>query len=90
MAEHTPLPWIMRDDPPQFEPIIYSGVEFVCRVYAGVDRDANAAFIVKAVNNHDALVAHLRRLAIHCCDDAALELIHRLTRPGTENAGDGQ
>jgi len=37
-----------------------------------------AAFIVKAVNSHDALVGHLRRVAIHACDDAALELIHRI------------
>lgn len=30
------------------------------------------------VNNHDALVNHLLRLAIHACDDTALELIHRI------------
>lgn len=40
--------------------------------------EADADFILTAVNNHDALVDHLRRLAIRACDDAALELIHRI------------
>jgi hypothetical protein len=42
-------------------------------------KEADAAFIVKAVNNHDALVEHLRRLAVPACDEAALALIESVT-----------
>lgn len=34
--------------------------------------------IVKAVNNHDALVSLLRRLAIRACDENALALVDSL------------
>lgn len=37
--------------------------------------EANATFIVKAVNAHEGLVEHLRRLAVRCCDEPALEFL---------------
>jgi hypothetical protein len=40
-----------------------------------------AAFIVKAVNNHDALVKHLHHLATVCCDEDALRLLDSLNDP---------
>lgn len=40
---------------------------------------ANAAFLVKAVNNHDALVKHLHHLATVCCDEDTLRLLDSLT-----------
>lgn len=74
MAEHTPTPWSIsgRKMKPSSEPygIIITGersdgfqssVAF-CARHPGIDTsaaEANAAFIIKAVNNHDALVRAL-------------------------------
>ncbi len=44
--------WIARDDPQEFEKIIYTeSGEFVARVYAGPNRDAHAAEIVERHND---------------------------------------
>ncbi len=90
MTDHTPTPWncasryssvvgvpiinqqgrrvgntALPDMPPEWDHMKRQG-------------EIDAAFICKAVNNHDALVNHLRRLAVRACDEAALELIHSI------------
>lgn len=60
MAEHTPTPWfkdIRCRIGPRFETDDQSDgmLDDLLEVY-GENRDANAAFIVKACNSHDALV----------------------------------
>lgn len=55
---HTPIPWALwgKADPSQ---VIASADAFVAQTVGGNDI-ANAAFIVRAVNNHDRLVEALR------------------------------
>jgi hypothetical protein len=48
------------------------------RVGSRAEQLANAAFIVKAVNNYEALVRHLHHLAAVCCDEDALRLLDSL------------
>ncbi len=61
MTEHSPLPWVFED-----EYIRSHTGEIVADTYtmptaeAGETMEANAAFIIKAVNNHDALVSAIR------------------------------
>ncbi len=50
--------------------------------------DADRAALLKAVNNHAALVEHLRRLAVRCCDDDAFALIDELDA-GPDLHGEG-
>jgi hypothetical protein len=76
MSEHTPTPWkvtadergsIVRADTTESQPI-------ASMWHNGDDPAANAALIVKAVNNHDALVAALENIcgaAEHCGDGDA-------------------
>lgn len=62
MAEHTPTPWTLTPKPYASwigkignnfdDPQLWS----VATPYPRGDKHADAAFIVKAVNNHDALV----------------------------------
>lgn len=58
MAEHTTTPWIC--DSEGILPISRDGVSIVARIPNHPENkknwDADAAFIVKAVNNHEALV----------------------------------
>ena len=64
MSEHTPRPWNIDDNPDSnYGCQIAANTKIkakrvVCRL-GGPDREANAAFIVKAVNNLDALVQAL-------------------------------
>lgn len=68
MAEHTPTPWraIEPDNSNYLLEIVGTNVrgneELVCRP-PGRKRNANAAFIVKACNSHDALVKALEEIA---------------------------
>jgi hypothetical protein len=72
MSEHTKTPW--RADQPR----TYAGVKWDCIIrgaenspvcivtvagFPANESKANAAFIVKAVNNHDALVKALKESA---------------------------
>ena len=92
MAEHTPTPWrvFTNDDGTKLVGIGSREGQGILDcgfgVWAWNDAEgiANAELVVKAVNNHDALVAHLRRLAVHCCDEAAIELVDALSPPAGE------
>jgi len=89
VSEHTPTPWdhssLCVEEATGEGQLFSAGDVHVFPPYgeagpvATVSGLANAAFIVKAVNSHDVLVSHLRRLAVRCCDDAALELLHTLS-----------
>jgi hypothetical protein len=64
-AEHTPTPW--RVDGNQIVTIVEEVVDDITCVWDGADTPnwANdAAFIVKAVNNHDALVKALQEIQL--------------------------
>jgi hypothetical protein len=62
MSAHTPTPWTALPDENGNETYIVGDRDQAvadCMMGYGVADDANAAFIVKAVNNHDALVKAL-------------------------------
>lgn len=60
-AKHAPTPWHTKPDWP--EGIHSADDAFVCDcAYDGVRDDANAAFIVRAVNSHAALRDAIRRV----------------------------
>lgn len=64
MSETAPV-LIVREDPQDFEKILYTSSEehcFVARVYEGPDRDKWTALIVEAVNSHASLKAEVERL----------------------------
>jgi hypothetical protein len=71
-TKHTPTPW------EEISGSIYQHPSIGAAHIAGMDRsehltkpterDANAAFIVKAVNNHERL-AHIVKLFLDCFDD---------------------
>ncbi len=94
MSEHTALPWMTVTD----GKLIYidSDLDNICDLYHNttslnictkMNAEANAAFIVKAVNNHDKLVdalEHANALLIIVSDklkfksgDSILEVISR-------------
>jgi hypothetical protein len=62
MAEHTPTPWICDSD--AIMPISRDGVSIVARIPNHPDNKMNwaadAEFIIRAVNAHDAIVAALK------------------------------
>jgi hypothetical protein len=64
MTEHTPTPWIF--DSEAIMPISRDGISIVARIPNHPDNkvnwEADAAFIVRSANNHDAMVAELQRL----------------------------
>lgn len=79
-TKHTPTPWYLADDD---DCRICCPEEDVCtadthRDEYSPDEDeaiANAAFIVRAVNSHDALVEALQSLldeTLNCVDDGTL------------------
>ncbi|HXP63987.1 MAG TPA: hypothetical protein VN815_00815 [Steroidobacteraceae bacterium] len=57
MSEHTPTPWFVMGNSIQTKGGNY--IADLSSPRGSQERDANAAFIVKAVNNHDALVEAL-------------------------------
>lgn len=76
MAEHTPTPWTLTPRPHASwigsignnpgDPQLWS----VEAPYPKGDKSADAALIVRAVNNHDALVKALEGIAEFCSEDA--------------------
>ena len=73
MSEHTPTPW-RADAPRKYAGVTWDNIirserrnDPVCTVFVAgyMEREAaaNAAFIVKAVNSHDALVKALQEIA---------------------------
>jgi len=82
-AEHTPTPWFFSD--PENGGIGHINSNPEGSFYGDIatvwsDGLANAAFIVKAVNNHDALVKALEGVAEFCsADTTTLGAISRLT-----------
>lgn len=84
-TEHTPTPWCvpsgdgnehlicLGDEPDHPGPILMVLRAPVGRARAPTDADttANAAFIVKAVNSHDALVKALNKVRSYNADIAA-------------------
>lgn len=85
MADHTPTPWAVMGNRGDIKSVCKGFPETMVAKAAGQptrdERAANAAFIVEAVNNHDALVKHLYHLAMVCCDDDALRLLDSITAP---------
>ncbi|GLK77991.1 hypothetical protein GCM10008171_32450 [Methylopila jiangsuensis] len=68
---HTQGPWVAQDGTTYGYEIISTSAPKSRRVVArlgGRDRDANAAFIVRAVNSHDALVEGLQEARSHLAD----------------------
>lgn len=66
---HTMLPWSIR-----FDTTVYGSGNPVCEtksiIYGSDISKANAAFIVKACNNHDELIEVLKLFYNNCkCDD---------------------
>jgi hypothetical protein len=72
-AKHTPTPWRVIDNEPgngygsmDITPLLIEGESYAIAAVigdvAGIDPQANAAFIVRACNSHDALVEALKEL----------------------------
>ena len=85
MAEHTPTPWVADpDDREGYEWNIHiidgqDGHNRICFMSNGPETEANAAFIVKAVNSHDALVEALQKIAsLEVTKGAAANLAQRV------------
>lgn len=84
---HSPLPWGLGD----LGGVVVAGENAIANCYVGRDTDneeANAAFIVRCVNSHEALVEALRESRKHVA--ASAEAIHLLDGfgPRTEQAED--
>lgn len=86
MSEHTPTPWVLRHSEPREwapeprpERIIGPNGDPLWVACIGMSTDpeavANAAFIVKAVNSHETLVAELRRLHEICGHQTTADLL---------------
>ncbi len=62
-SEHTPTPWEvsdMRNDHTKGELIISGGLMKIASFPSNKEGERNAAFIVRAVNSHDLLLALVR------------------------------
>jgi hypothetical protein len=73
MSKHTPTPWTVPDG--GIRPAIYTAdeVEHIATMAdTGDEMEANAAFIVRAVNSHDALVEAL--LEVRKCGNGGAKL----------------
>ena len=89
MTDHTPTPWQIDDD------LIMTVVDdipddIICektkeRPIRADNWDANAAFIVKAVNNHDALVDTLKFL-LDVLEISCVQQGTDITNPTPESA----
>lgn len=70
MSEHTPLPWQIKRGATMGVIVNQDGEQVAAALSDAVkssdERDANAELIVRAVNNHDALVKALRDLVAAC------------------------
>lgn len=100
--QHTPAPWSVEQPMDEEFAIVQSGLEahewqFIAVCPVGTPAEGafsrqrskiNAAFIVKACNAHEDLIAHLRRLAIHACDDAALDFLESVEPVSTLASAD--
>lgn len=83
MIEHSPTPWhVFKDD---FLIVCFGEGDSICDCAPGSPfisfaiAEANAAFIVKAVNNHEALAKALEGIAEFCsADGSTLGAIDRL------------
>ena len=85
MRKHTPIPWAISDVGIGFEieALVDGKLSIIAQTQQlrpndrdvnHTERKANAAFIVRAVNSHDALVAALKELLEeHCCDDGSYD-----------------
>ncbi|MFK4647174.1 hypothetical protein ABIF96_005748 [Bradyrhizobium ottawaense] len=84
MAEHTPTPWVAEPEYENGNPTyIHKDGHGIadCSMGYGMEDDANAAFIVKAVNNHEALVDRLKEARLQ------IEYMHsKFDETGTGNA----
>ena len=73
MNTHWPTPWTACKNPDNNGSIVEAGRKRICDVYQILDAyscdfqhdEANAAFIVQAVNNHASLVDALEQLVAH-------------------------
>lgn len=77
MSEYTPTPWevyTVKDQYPGIEAlngtfsiVVWgdSKIESDCGVQGRTPEEANAEFIVRAVNSHEALVEALKRMIVH-------------------------
>lgn len=70
MSKHTPTPWEVTRGKVIWIDSIYEATGPIATLIPEVegvdDQDANAVFIVKACNNHDALVSALGGLLTEC------------------------
>lgn len=62
MAEHTPTPWVQFTIDGKCDAIMPSGRNGDICTFRDSPNEANAAFIIKAVNNHDALMTALEEI----------------------------
>jgi hypothetical protein len=82
-AKHTPTPWQEGTRGPNNCPIIGHKGLMIAMLTNGIDfqetTDANAEFIIRAVNGHDALVLALKRCLIRieeeCADPEHLDCV---------------
>jgi hypothetical protein len=67
MTEHTPTPWTIYDDADPLK-IAIKGIrrDIGGAHVATVLSHENATFLLKAVNNHEALVKALREIGLAC------------------------
>lgn len=64
-GKHTPVPWMYQRNLEEFEIWPKDGPPITTDLGSGPDAEANAAFIVTAVNAHDALVAAAQAALSH-------------------------
>jgi 3-methyladenine DNA glycosylase/8-oxoguanine DNA glycosylase len=80
MADHTKLPWHHSR-----KSVYVSDINHTCIAQMLREQDvneANAAFIVKAVNNHERMVAELKRLFDLYGHQATKDVLDAMGGPG--------
>jgi hypothetical protein len=79
MNNHTPTPWTIYDDSDPLHIAIKGYYSDTGGAHvADILSPANAAFILKAANNHELMVAALERIAIACTDNMDRSCDHRM------------
>jgi hypothetical protein len=70
---HTPTPWIWDGDP--FSPTIHApqSQTCICELDTNDQRQANAQFIIRACNSHDALLEACKTIVFQVSQGAVLE-----------------